>query len=493
PQTYWIQLQPYGVQPQPYGAQPQLYGTSPQPYWVQPQPYGTPHPPPQLYGTSQPVATQPQLYWVQPPGYPPQYPPAQITQNNYPLIPSNLGGVQSIPVPTAPSTPNNLQALPNPPVTSVVPSVNNPSAISGNFYPAGPIPTTPNPAPAIPSLGILPATTGAPNLTPPIPNASYFPATTASNDLALDDIEEPLTDPELRLQGLFVLQDDESSARARLSGSTFLTRNLLIGGTIDLVTGPALTNEDGIDLTELYVASSIPNVPGLRFRFGQLDLTSYFDRNSFAKDIGRDFFNSTFQTNPALFAGANVTASRPAGLVQWAVSDDMTISASVFSSDPDIGEFALDGFAGEVAFRTGNLIVRGTFISSEDTEFQETGNRLNAYGLNAEWFVPDLNLGFFGRYGYITNSDNGFDANTYSFGLNVLDVLMDNDRLGVAYGRNLEFGDEEETPDVFEVFYDFEISPNIRTGFTFQQRDSFTEPFFGFRVRSDVDLLPSLF
>lgn len=301
----------------------------------------------------------------------------------------------------------------------------------------------------------------------------------------------PITQPNLDLQGLYVLQGDNASARARLTGETFLTPNLLIGGGLDLVTGPDLTNNDSLNLTELYLAASVPGAPGLRFRFGQLDLTSYFDRNSFAKDTSRDFFNSTFHTNPALISGANATASRPGGLAQWAVTDDITLSTAVFSSSSDITDFALDGFAGEVGVRTGNLIVRGTFLTARDTQFQGSGGRLDSYGVNAEWFIPEANLGLFGRYGHINNEGTGFSGDTYSFGLNALDVFMEDDRLGLGYGRNLETAVAVgNSPDVLELFYDFELTPNIRLGFTFQQRNQLQESYAGFRVRGDLDLLP---
>ena len=306
------------------------------------------------------------------------------------------------------------------------------------------------------------------------------------------DLEpEAVTTPNLNLQGLYVLQGDQSSARARLSGDTFLTPNVLVGGALDLTTGPDLTNQDGVQLTELYLATALPGAPGVRFRLGQLDLTSYFDRNSFAKDIARDFFNATFHTNPALIAGANATASRPGGLVQWAITDDITANAAVFSSSPSLSDFALDGFAGEVGLRTGDLIVRGTYISSRDTQFQGTGDRLEGYGVNAEWFIPQANIGLFGRYGRLNNSTLGFAGDTYSFGVNALDVFMPNDRLGLAYGRNLPTSVQPgRSPDVLEAFYDFEVTPNIRLGLTFQQRDQFRESYAGFRIRGNVNLLP---
>lgn len=327
----------------------------------------------------------------------------------------------------------------------------------------------------------------------PLQQAAVPAASTTAAPLAIADDNRPLTQPTLTLQGLYILQNSRSSARARLNGSAFLTPNLMVGGTLDLATGEDLTGNDGVQLTELYLAASIPNAPGLRFRLGQLDLTSYFDRNSFAKDISRDFFNPIFNTNPALIAGANSTASHPGGLVQWAVNDNITVSASAFSSAAGIGDFALDGFAGEVSFRTGDLILRGTYLTARDSAFQGTQDRLSAYGVNAEWFLPDANLGFFGRYGRLNNAGTGLGTDTFSFGVSAFDLFTPDDRLGLAYGRNLSTAAVQGlSPDALEVFYDFEVIPNIRLGFSFQQLNQFTESAVGFRIRSDLNLTPSL-
>jgi hypothetical protein len=76
-------------------------------------------------------------------------------------------------------------------------------------------------------------------------------------------------------------------------------------------------------------------------------------------------------------------------------------------------------------------------------------------------------------------------------GLNVLDIFMEDDRLGLAYGSNLSTTvPEGVSPDVLELFYDFEVVPHLRFGFTFQQRDQFQESYAGFRIRTDWNLLP---
>jgi hypothetical protein len=316
--------------------------------------------------------------------------------------------------------------------------------------------------------------------------------------------------PYIQLQGAYVLQGDESSARARATVLYPSSPNLLFGATVDLAGGEAFGNADGfgLDLTELYATFLPPGTSGLRFTAGLMDLTSYFDRNSFAKDVVTHFFNPVFQTNPALSAAG--LSSRIGAMAVWNPTDNVDVRATVFSSNRDLSEFALDAFAGEVGFRAGNLILRGTYVSAEDPGsgdgFEEIfgidrgdvfgvqeGDREEAFGLNAEYFIPEINLGLFARYGHYTNQDVDESADTYSFGINLLDLFMPDDRLGLAYGRGLSNDElrrdrDDEVPDVLELFYDFRLSPNLRAGATIQQRNEFSETVFGFRVRADLDV-----
>ncbi|HHP7245741.1 MAG TPA: hypothetical protein ACFE0H_13755 [Elainellaceae cyanobacterium] len=325
----------------------------------------------------------------------------------------------------------------------------------------------------------------------------------------------PITPPTLQLQGAGILVDDDFSARARLSGTYYLTPQILVGGALDLTEGTAFSDSEteGFNINELYLAASLRDLPNLRFVVGQLDLTSYFDRNSFAKDSLTHFFNPAFQTNPAL--AANAIGSRPGALINFSPTDNLDVRAAAFSSDRSIGDFALDGFAGEVGFRVGNLILRGTYVSARDGGTNdgppeifgfdrgddvfgiEEGDREESFGFNAELFIPEINMGLFGRYGRYENLDAGLSADTFSGGFNFLDVFMRNDRLGLAYGRALSNDDlrqerDDKTPDVVEVFYDFPLlsNPNTRLGVTLQQRDEFSETVAGIRIRTTFDILP---
>ncbi|MGB7443959.1 MAG: carbohydrate porin, partial [Coleofasciculaceae cyanobacterium] len=326
---------------------------------------------------------------------------------------------------------------------------------------------------------------------------------------------KPLNSPSLQFQGTYVLQGDESVARARLAGLYPLSSRALFGATVDLTSeasGLADSPGEGLNLNELYFSTApIANLPNLRFVVGQLDLTSYFDRNSFAKDGVSHFFNPVFQTNPAL--SATGISSRPGALVNWTLNDNLEAKAAFFSSSPDLGDFSLDGFAGEVGFRFGNAIIRGTYATGRDagsdTGFQEifsvsrgdddfgleSGDRETAFGVNAEVFVPELNMGIFGRYGHYENQDLDEGGNTYSLGVSFLDVFTQNDRLGLAYGRGLSNEkireqNDDDIPDVLELFYDLRVARNFRLGFTLQQRDGFSETYAGFRVKTEFDIIP---
>lgn len=322
-----------------------------------------------------------------------------------------------------------------------------------------------------------------------------------------DDLGEPL----VTAQGVYLLQGDESSARARLTASYALTPNVLFGATLDLTTGDAFTDspEAGFDLNELYVTVSPPRVPGLRLTLGMIDLTSYFDRNSFAKDAATHFFNPLFQTNPALAAAG--IGSRPGALVNWDVTDHVSMRGAAFSSDRDLDEFAFDAAAAEVALRLGNLIVRGTYVTDRDAgrdsgfneifQFRrddddfglESDDREVAYGVNAEYFIPEINLGLFARYGRYENQALDRGGNTYSVGLNALDLFFADDRLGLGYGRELSNESlrrdrDQDIPDVLELFYDVRLTRNLRVGASLQERDGFSETVAGLRVRADFNL-----
>jgi hypothetical protein len=332
----------------------------------------------------------------------------------------------------------------------------------------------------------------------------------APSDNVLKQGSSVLGVPSIQLQGVFKQEGSDTSARARVTTFYPVTPNAGFGAEVDLTTGRGFADsqETGLNLNELYFAGSLPSLPTLRFVVGLMDLTSYFDRNSFAKDGATHFFNSVFQTNPALAAAG--IASRPGLLVNWSVTDDIDLKAMTFSSSRSLGDLNLDGFAGEVGVRFGTAIIRGTYVSSRDagqrSGFREIfdiprsgrlgpqrGDREEAYGINAEVYIPSLKLGLFGRYGRYSNLNLDSDGTTYSAGLNFLDVFMPSDRLGLGYGRQLSNDDLREArgdnnPDVLELFYDFRITPNLRAAVMLQERNSFSETVLGVRIRTDFDI-----
>jgi hypothetical protein len=319
-----------------------------------------------------------------------------------------------------------------------------------------------------------------------------------------------VTEPTLRVQGVYLLEGDEDSIRGRIYGVYPLSSRAQIGAVID-VTDDGVFNifeEGGVDITELYIAvAPFEDLPGLRFVAGQLDLTSYFDRNSFAKDRATHFFNSVFQTNQAL-AAANIN-SRPGVLLNWTITDNVEVRAAGFSGDADIGDFELNSFAGELGLRFENFIVRGTYVTTEDSDsntgFDEIfdirrgdnrfgllpGDQETAWGINAEYFIPEINMGIFGRYGRYENQELDRGADTFMAGISFLDLFMRDDRIGLGYGQELSNADlrDGDRPDVWELFYDAKVTRNLRVGVTLQGRDEFSETVAGFRVRADFDLL----
>ncbi|MEA5596663.1 carbohydrate porin [Rivularia sp. UHCC 0363] len=334
---------------------------------------------------------------------------------------------------------------------------------------------------------------------------------TQNNELNPLRTSAALKESSLRVEGVYVTQGGDTSARARLTGVYPLTPQVLFGATLDLTSEGSSFDDsrrEGLNINELYLATSISGLPNLRFAVGQLDLTSYFDRNSFAKDGASQFFNPVFQTNSAL--AATGIASHPGLLVNWSVTDNIDAKAAVFSSSDSLSEFALDGFAGEVGVRYGNAIIRGTYSTARDAGNRDTfpesfqiarGNgqfgvlkddREEAYGLNAEVFIPTMKLGLFGRYGRYENRDLGEGADTYVIGASLLDLFTPDDRLGLAYGRGLSNSEKRQGKqlDVLELYYDFQFLPNLRLGFSVQGRDDFNETVLGVRVKSNFDVTP---
>lgn len=326
----------------------------------------------------------------------------------------------------------------------------------------------------------------------------------------LPELDSPVGKAEFQAQASYLQQGGDLSARLRVGGIYTLSPSVFAGATVDLTAGNAFSDspQTGLDLNELYLTASPANLPELRFTVGLMDLTSYFDRNSFAKDAVTHFFNPVFQTNPALSA-ANIS-SRPGALVNWTPLDQVSLTAAAFSSSRNLGSFALDSFAGEVGVRFGNAILRGTYVTGRDagygSGFQEVfavarpegtgfgpqpGDREEGFGLNAEYFIPEIKLGLFGRYGWYNNLSLAEGGSTYSFGVNALDLFLPEDRLGLAYGRQLSNGTAQQasgrpTPDVLELFYDMRLSPNLRAGVSVQERNAFTETYLGVRVRYDL-------
>ncbi|MEH1998211.1 MAG: porin [Nostoc sp.] len=443
-----------------------------------------------------------------------------------PLPPlDNSSATQEFTAPAAPTFNQLLssQADPSPPLanSSATPKSTAPTfnqLLNSEVAPLPPLPNLPATpeftAPAAPTFNQQSLN---PETKPSVPSTTPTPITALPVTQSVTTQQRPqltsnsLREPSLQFQGVYINQGGDTTARARVTGVYPLSPQTLVGATLDLTSQGSLLDDsrnDGLNLNELYLATSLPGVPNLRFVIGQIDLTSYFDRNSFAKDGASQFFNPVFQTNPAL--AATGISSRASLLVDWSVTDNIEAKAAVFSSANKIGDFSLDGFAGEIGIRYGNAIIRGTYASDRDAgvgdSFLESysiprGNnqfgtqkddREESYGLNAEVFIPNLKLGLFGRYGHYENSTLQEGGNTYLLGASLLDMFTPDDRLGIAYGRPLSSDSlrRGDRPDVLEVYYDFKFLDNLRLGFSIQERDNFSDTVFGIRVKSEFDLTP---
>lgn len=327
-------------------------------------------------------------------------------------------------------------------------------------------------------------------------------------DTSSDDDGLPDSGP-FELQGQGVLFQEAWESSGRLRGTIFypFSDSFLLGAEADLAFGDAFAEPGEIELklNEFYAAYAPGKLPELRFVAGLIDLTSYFDRNSFAKDKTTHFFNSVFETNLAL--GRVGLDSKPGVLVNWTPVDAVEFKAAGFSSSRELEDFEFDSMAVEAGLRWGNGILRGTYGSGRDGgrgdgfdeifQFDRGDDRFGlkdsdrevAYGINGEFFIPDAQLGLFGRYGYYRNLKLDEGGDTYSFGVNWFDVGRSGSRLGVGYGRGLsqdalrrDRGDRR--PDVLELFYDFPLRSQTRAAVSLQEREEFSETVLGLRVKT---------
>ena len=443
---------------------------------------------------------------------PPQplpYAPTNVSPQ--PATPTPAAGYPQSPVAQSLPTPNNNYPTPaTNPYGATVPNQHGYNAAPNPLAPLPYVPINASPQPATPTPAADYPQSPPPNKQSTITRRSLPSPSTNLQSSDLLDRGSAIGSPILQLQGASVFDSDDTSARGRVTAAYPVSSNVFIGGSLDLTEGNAFADSraEGLQLNEMYLAASLESLPNLRFSVGQLDLTSYFDRNSFAKDGATHFFNPTFQSNPALSVSG--LGSRLGALVNWSVTDNLEAKAATFSSARGLSDFQLDAFAGEVGLRYGNAIIRGTYatgtdagsgdgfeevflIGRDDNSFGvDSSDQEESYGINAEVFIPNLQLGLFGRYGWYNNLDLNEEAETYSFGFNFLDLITPADRLGVAYGRRLSNDRlrseaDNDSPDVLEAFYDFRFLPQLRLGLSIQAVDGFSDALLGVRVKTEFD------
>ncbi|MEL6247588.1 MAG: hypothetical protein AAFY78_24270 [Cyanobacteria bacterium J06648_16] len=341
-------------------------------------------------------------------------------------------------------------------------------------------------------------------LTAAVLGAGLSPPSLASDPAAVTALssEQPLR---VELQGATLQNGADNTTSGRATVTYSFNEATFLGGTLEATRGTGLVNLDSdLSLHELYLTRSLIPDSTLTLTAGQLDLTSYFDRNSFAKDGTVHFANPTFQTNPALAAAG--LESEPALLASWRPTDHLLTKVAVFSSG-GVNNLSPDGVAAEVGWQSGTAIMRLTYVTGRDagdnTSFEEayglaraggalqSTDREHAVGLNAEWFMPESNVGLFARYGLYYHPALDRAAQTYSVGGSVGDVLVPGDRVGVAYGQALSNSRlRDARSDVAELFYDRSIAPGLRVGASLQSTDGFSDTQLGLRVRTNTDLLP---
>ena len=107
---------------------------------------------------------------------------------------------------------------------------------------------------------------------------------------------------ETRFQGVVLQEGEDTSARLRATLLYPLSDQWLTGAEVDLAGGEAFGQADRLSLqvNELYAAFAPASIPELRIVVGLIDLTSYFNRNSFVKIEPATFLMRFFRPIPSL-------------------------------------------------------------------------------------------------------------------------------------------------------------------------------------------------
>ncbi len=208
-------------------------------------------------------------------------------------------------------------------------------------------------------------------------------------------------------------------------------------------------DEDGLDrigLLESWLEFSLLN-SGLTITAGKLDLTNYFDNNSYANDETAQFISSNFVNNGTL----PFIESTPGVRIRTSLLEYFFVQLALASTS-NSGENIFDGFiqSGSVGIKTlsnsdweGNLRFYGYSFSNQKKSF--------GFGISYDQTLSEK-FGLFFRYG---NNNNNFSEiipieSSYSGGIRIKFGVLS--KLGFGYAHN-SFYDERINDDVAEIYF----------------------------------------
>lgn len=198
-------------------------------------------------------------------------------------------------------------------------------------------------------------------------------------------------------------------------------------------------DSDTVHLTQVYYEHSFG--PGLVVSAGQLDITGYFDTNSFANNERTQFLANTFVNNPAVEFGGTDNFYSPGVRVTWWPVENVDISVGAFEGNGDYVD-AFDNpfymaelnFALKPAGREGNYrVYYWNRQGRSDSELANTADPDNTglikaenkgFGVSIDQMVTE-NLGVWLRAGEQSKKVAQFNAHL-SLGVNIS---------GAAFGR----------------------------------------------------------
>jgi hypothetical protein len=195
----------------------------------------------------------------------------------------------------------------------------------------------------------------------------------------------------------------------------------------------------------------------LDFYLGKLDLTNYFDRNSFANDETTQFLNAALVNNPMLKQPPN----RVGVTAQWDANRDLSFSLGVQASS-DLDEDLLDEPYAiiEIDYHSARFIDGHYRLWARVNKFPENHSRLTwGVGLSLDQLLLPW-LGVFVRAGF--SQIEGVSRTSYAVSTGVWMhsplVQRPKDRLGVGYSFQRETAGHEH---LGEAYYNLFLTDHL--------------------------------